>query len=253
MPKSVKKHRGLNNKGLSLLEVIISVAIIGIVAVPLLLSFVSGLNNAKLAGKISKATYLSQSLIEQRTSMDYTSLLGSQATARTLGDGVYYTAVCLPSGPHDSLFADTPSYLHMVYQGSSLLIVGPDGQFTTVANGNFSLNVTSDAYILSRGAPILSGTKNGPLIVIINASSITEGASVYLSITGTAKAVVYAAADSEETFTVSPVSALDKTFMGIDDYSESMVKVRIEVYDSSSGGILLYSSEDTLTPTNPGR
>ena len=64
MWKAVRQNRTVDNKGFSLLEVILSVAILAIISIPLLMYFVDSMKYSALMEKKQQATTFAQSIVE---------------------------------------------------------------------------------------------------------------------------------------------------------------------------------------------
>lgn len=63
-----------NNKGFTLIEIIVSIAIIGIIAIPIFGIFGTGLKNIVNAGNRTENVYIEQELIDTEINMDYSEI-----------------------------------------------------------------------------------------------------------------------------------------------------------------------------------
>ncbi len=80
-----RKHQN-NNKGFSLIELLVAIAILAVVMIPMLHSFVTSARTNTRAGKVMEATTAAQNVFEQLKSEDLTTYLGD-CTSEQVMDG----------------------------------------------------------------------------------------------------------------------------------------------------------------------
>lgn len=138
-------------KGFTLIELVVSFAVLAIISVPLLRFFAVSARNSVLSENITAATYICQSQMERLMSKDYISLVeessgfyeeGTNDLIMISGDNpdyadLAYTVQITPAGVHENIFGNSLSaqYAHFIFYSmpesaqTSLIVFSPDGRY----------------------------------------------------------------------------------------------------------------------------
>ncbi len=239
---------------MSLIEVLISVAILAMIVAPILGVFTASLRNTVLSQQALDGTYIAQSVIEGYRGLDYPTLAMTPSYINPYdsdGDGTsdcYIRVRYYPVGAHDDLASGEPSYLHIIYLVNDVLVVGPNGVYERVPSDNMTLthSLTSTNGTLTIGsaedAITLYFEKNSTsseLIVLVNLASKSAGDVYTMTVNGPSSGlhmVEYALDINVDEFQCSELLE-GNIYHGINDYNTSLVHVEVEVfkdYDEST-------------------
>lgn len=263
-------HGKKSKSGVTLIEIIIAIAILGIIAAPLLSLFAVSTQNTVISANITTASYICQSEMEQLMKLDYLALLdeskqyydsNNTLIKKTLTDGshpqISYTIRIYPAGVHNDLLAtgETASYMHMLLYNkpgnttTTLSLLFPDGRsdeitpIGTVLDINPVSSSAGYTHNIYTGNPAITSFFKVPvssrLMIITNLSRIDpsiQSTSINLSHFSSSNMpkVIYYATDKNilKKFTIIPVPTQGATqnFVGGDLYDEMLVTIEITAY-----------------------
>ncbi len=231
-----------NEKGMTLLEVLVAVFILAMIAMPLLNLMAANIRTSKSAEQIVNSTYTAQSLAEELYAKSYTELFASQYSKQPY-HGKFASVKVVPSGSYPNLVGGGQAcYAHLIFQGGKATFVGPDGVLQIGSAGNVTLKVSSTGYTLS-GEMAQSGTKpNKPLVLIVNTGSAALSGAVNITVNGAACALYRAPSHEVK---VSGASQLAE-YANDTPPKTMMVSAVCMVYDSAGGGSPSSAAEPTL-------
>ncbi len=234
-----------NEKGMTLLEVLVAVFILAIIALPLLNLMAANIRTTQSAEQIVGSAYTAQSLAEELYAKSYTELFASQYSKQPY-HGKFASVKVVPSGSYPDLVGGGQAcYAHLIFQGGSATFVGPDGVLKTGSAGNVSLSVSGTGYSVSGGVS-LSGTKPGkPLVLIVNTGSAALPGAFTITVSGAACAL-YRAPSQE--VTVDGASHLAE-YANDTPPKTMMVSAVCMVYDSAGSGSPSSAAEPSLEVT----
>ena len=243
-----------NNKGFTLLEVLISVVILAIIITPILAVFTSSFRTAVVSQDMLDGAYIAQNVYESLVASDYPTLL-STSSAKTLydsdGNGTddcYVKSVLYPDGVQSDITSVTnPSYLHINVVDEQIKLFGESGtndavnsgtQVTSIGDITLTNSIHSNIVSVQVGAnPAMTFEKKysaSPIVVVVNIYKKKAGTStVNLTLAGdtTDIAVVeYARKSNYDEFACTQLSSSD-IYYGINDHSTTLVHAVVEVYD----------------------
>lgn len=269
-------------KGMTLIEIIVAVAILAIIAAPMLSLFATSTKNTVLSEYITASSYLSQAEMERLIKLDYLSLLAesrnfcdpatNELILKYAPDGSYpqigYTIRMIPSGVHDDLLtAGTKSqYIQfLIYNkdglsNTTMSLFYPDGRSEIIESIGTTLKlsaVTTSGYThqITTGSParncFFTADPAKRMILISNLYSVTTsftGVTCDLSSLTTATrplAVIYAK-DQEivNKYVLKPLPTYGNSqiYAGGDSYDKMLVTVYIDAYFVKNGTKRLISS-----------
>jgi type II secretory pathway pseudopilin PulG len=149
--------------GFTLIEIVISFAVLALISAPLLRFFAVSARNSVLSENITAATYICQSQMERLISKDYISLLEESSgfyeedTGGLImlpGDNpdyanLAYTVQITPAGVHENIFGNSlPSqYAHFIFYSmpesaqTSLIVLSPDGRHANFDSTGVEFNL----------------------------------------------------------------------------------------------------------------
>ncbi len=257
---TLKKSALKNNKGLTLLEVLVAVFILALVAAPLINMFVTSTRFTVLAEDNTKTTYLAQAKIEELRTKTYGQLFNLLGTSPASNpnhaayDGKYYTIETSPAGAiSKAAFSGTPSYAHLFIRGGSATFTGPDGKVATGSSGSITLAVAGGGYTISGGVSASGSVPGGrPLGLIINCGTASFSSIVTLS--GVSACAVYETPAQAQVSSMNVVGiSTSNLFMYDSDNppATALVDVKCLVYESSSSATPQCVVQDTLEVAAP--
>ncbi len=243
----IKKEPSLpkiwQTNGMTLLEVLISVCIIGLIAGPFLSMFVFSNRHNRQAASHLEASFVAQSRIENLQTMDYLSVVREGTSQRIPYNGYYIATHCAPYSP------GTPNVFHIVLQGEDsasgceFYVIPPSGhdyiQITKVDSAiTLDLDVMDNKYTLSLTAPENHQPLTGPLsgqgsdvTVVINMTQYNKDHPIVFN-TGLSGAkvdiIVYDTSSNGDRLTVVPNN--ERRYSDFIYRTHSMARVKIEVY-----------------------
>ena len=255
------------NKGMSLIEVLISVAILAMIVAPILGVFHASLRNTVFSQRLIDGTYIAQSIIEEYRGMDYETLAYTPPHINphdSDGDGMsdcYVRVRYYPVGSHNDLANGDPSYLHIIYLIDDVLVVGSNGVHLRVPSDNMTLTydmTTADATLqvgTGEGSSTLHFKKDradSELIVLVNLASKSYGETFSLAVNGPSTnvhVVEYALDVNYEELQCSELLE-SNIYHGINDYNTSLVHMEVEVFREYDESTKIGCIEDTFEIIN---
>jgi type II secretory pathway pseudopilin PulG len=243
----IKKEPSLpkiwQTSGMTLLEVLISVCIIGLIAGPFLSMFVFSNRHNRQAASHLEASFVAQSRIENLQTMDYLSVVREGRNQRIYHNGYYIATHCVPYSP------GTPDVFHVILQGEDsasgceFYVIPPSGhdyiQITQVDSAiTLDLDVMDNEYTLSLATPKNHQSLTGPLsvqgsgvAVFINMTQYNKDHPIVFNtgLGGTkVDIIVYDTSFNGDRITVVPDN--ERRYSGFIYRTHSMARVKVEVY-----------------------
>ena len=223
-----------NRRGFTLLEVVLAVALIAMIALPLLTVFLQSVKTDKAAESVLNANYISQSYTETLDSKTYTQALSSTPTRVQVGD-YYLTGQIFPHGSINASFDTQCDYAHLVvFSNETMLAVMPDGAWRIFASipNNIYFTVQNGAYSLTCDGIVMTGDVNYfNSMLLVNAVEKNSSSSVSLGVGAQCRAVLYCDEYHTDDFTVDENT---EVFVDMDTGEKSLVHVVTFVYDSAT-------------------
>jgi len=240
-----------SKKGFTLLEVIISIAMIAAVALPLLSIFVQSVKTDRAANDVLNANYISQDYIERLDAQTYESALNSLPNFETVGD-YHLSASITPYGTTNGMFDTACDYVHMVcYDNEKLLVVLPDGKwhmFSSVPNGMAFLTSGNSYALLANDFTFVSGTiSHTKCAIIINAMKKTSSSTSTIAYSDNCKAVLYCRATATSDITMTGAS---ETYPDMITGDTSLVHITASVYEDVTASDPIATSESYINIRN---
>lgn len=254
----------MNNKGLSLVEVLVAVFVLAIVAGPLLGVFATNAKLVQSSYQRTDGTYESKSLMEGLYAHGYTQLFqqGTANGTRKLdaASGKYYTVSLSPAGAVSN--PDTPCYFHLVVGTSgSAVFAGADGALTpsgnlpslTVADvANLRLKATKagSAYYLYQGSgstTLASGTKPAGAMPVLLVLTKSESAPIKVQIDGDGVVIVYSPPALPEASITAPGASSLSIYNNDAPPSKLLITAVLKVYKTASEPQPEHVYQDTLS------
>lgn len=249
MKKSL--HLLKNKKGLTLVEVLISLFILAFIMGPILAIYVQSITLNKQSECIMDANYLNQKVTEELYTKTYEEALDSQHTKVSSGD--YFTSLKIePYGTNEDLFGSPPCYFHIVFTDEGgLYLCTPDGNYSIfdTAPSNITIHTTANTYICDTGGSSLSGSKRStaPCAVIVNMMYKPASVNLSLELHGNCTAVVYCTNANESDVTI----AGDKTiFRGLKKGDKSLIIATVDIYNDIDDTTSLAVTENVMQLQN---
>jgi prepilin-type N-terminal cleavage/methylation domain-containing protein len=151
--------------GFTLIEVVIAIAILALVAAPILTLFAVSTRNTVISANMTAASYLCQQKMEEWIDKDYLSLLEAskefykedtnelRMISGQIEDypGLAYTVKIRPSGVHSNLFGNEikVQYAHLIFYNvtdsikPSLTLFTPDGRFANYSSAGAQIELSA--------------------------------------------------------------------------------------------------------------
>ncbi len=243
-----------NDKGFTLLEVLISVTILAIIIAPLLAVFTSSITTTALSQDILDGTYISQNIYERMLADDYRTLLKLSSDKQSFDsdgngtDDCYVQVILYPDGVYSSLTPEpNPSYLHINFVDDEIILFGDSGTSSTINTGTQIASLADISITNSSTSPIVQVQVGNqdimrftkkyvtcPVVVVANLFNKSIGSQdVTLSIIGDAAnitVVEYAREQNYNELICSQLS-IDNVYYGINDYSTTLIHAYVQVFD----------------------
>ena len=240
-----------SKKAFTLLEVVISIALIAAIALPLLSIFVQSIKTDRAASDVLNANYISQGYIERLDAETYSSALTSLPNHQESG-AYYLSASIKPYGTVNGLFDTACDYAHFVcYDNEKLLVVMPDGQwrmFSSVPN-NMAIITGGGAYTFTvESITVLAGSMTyNNCAVIINAMKKVSSSEFGITLDNNCAAVVYCRSTAVSDITVAGSS---ETYTDMIVGDKSLIHVTTRVFDTADSSDPVASAESYINITN---
>lgn len=239
----------LNKNAFTLLETILSIAIITAVALPLLTIFLQSVKTDQTARNVLNANYISQDYIERLDGVTYAEALSAKPTRSATGD-YYLSANINPSGISNAEFNSYSDYVHVIYNDDgSILTVMPDGQWNIYQSANsISLNLSGNKYTFSLDGDTINGNiEHSNCIMQINAMKKPSENNISLSLGSNSKIMIYCKPNHKSEFTANGNIEI---FEGVIKGETSLVKVNTYVYDSPTSTKAVSVMESSINIRN---
>ncbi|MEX1377336.1 MAG: type II secretion system protein [Eubacteriales bacterium] len=241
-----------NNKGFTLVEVIVSIGILSVIAMTFLNVFLTSFNNSLKAQEITNYTYATQAVIEELRTYDYGKLLHykmdhpDKEAFDINGDGRDDCYMKFSVVPYGSLNVTNngkePAFVHMIYLVDKVLVIDNDGNMIYTSA---KVNPTIDLYVepntgectLTVNGITTHFTRNAQdrhVGVILNLNYKDLGYNTILNVTGDIGHVISKAYGNEmileEYIFKQNNQTKDQRFSGIENANSSLVKIKVELY-----------------------
>ena len=226
--------RLLSKRAFTLLETLLSIAIIAAIALPLLSVFLQSVKTNQAAKGVLSANYISQDYIEKLDTTIYENALADKPS-RVLVNGYYLSVSIKPYGTAASMFTDACEYAHLVfYADSRMLAVMPDGKWHMYSSipASISISAGGGTYSFSGGSTTLSGSmQSSDCAVVINAMAKPSGSACTVTLSATCKALRYCKEDDEDNITVIGEG---ETYCDLLTGDSSLIHVKTYVYETAA-------------------
>ncbi len=236
--------------GFTLLEVIISIALIAAVSLPLLSVFSQSIKTDRAAKGVLNANYISQDYVERLDAETYPLALSS--LPNHVQSGRYYlSAEITPYGTTTGLFDGTCDYAHFVcYDDERMLAVMPDGQWHMFPSMPDEITVETNGYHYSFtfGTEVFEGQMvNMNCALIINAMRKVSSATSTITLSDNCKAVLYCRKTAVSDITIA---GSREAYVDMITGDTSLVHVTTYVYEVSSGSQPIATAESYINIRN---
>ena len=243
-----------NNKGFTLLEVLISVVILSVIITPILAVFTSAFKTTVISQNLLDGAYIAQNVYENLVAEDYDSLLtlpAAKALFDSDGDGAddcYVQKKIYPDGVYSDLTTtSSPSYLHINIIGDQAKMLGSSGTSDTANVGSQSvamgdISITNSSYsstvtVQVSGSQPMTFTKKYdtcPLVVIVNIyNKKVNSPNITLTLYGDTSdlyIVEYARKSNHGELVCSQLLS-SNIYYGVNDHRTTLVHAVVEVFD----------------------
>jgi prepilin-type N-terminal cleavage/methylation domain-containing protein len=240
----------LGKKGLTLVEVILSIAIFAAVALPLYSIFNNSVKTDRAASDILNANYIAQDYIEKLDTSTYYSALNN-LPVKTQKGSYYLTAAILPYGTANSMFSGQCSYAHLVmFSNGSMLAVMPDGKFQLFGSvaSSMSIGLSGSSYTFSCGGSTITGTSSyDSCALIINTMQKPSATTSSVTLGSGCKALVYC--NKSHTGDIS-ITGIKQIFENIISGTTSLVHVSASVFATAASTSAASTSESYINIKN---
>lgn len=245
--------RLLGKKGLTLVEVVLSIAIIATIALPLYSVFGQSIKTDRAANDVLNANYIAQDYLEKLNTTLYLSALNNVPNKSSV-NGYFLSAAIRPYGTANSLFSAQCSYIHLVMYGdNSMLAIMPDGKYTVFGNvpSSIILSLSGSTYSFTGGSTTITGSSSySYCALIINAMAKPSDTKTLVTLSTTnCKAVVYCGKGHTGDITLSPTSG-NSIFENEIKGDTSLIHVTASVYVLSADSTPVSSSESYINIKN---
>ena len=242
--------RLLSRRAFTLLETILSIAIIAAIALPMLSVFLQSAKTDQAAQGVLSANYISQDYMEKLDILIYEDALQNRPN-RQEKDGYYLTTKITPYGTAAAMFSADCDYAHLVfYADGRMLAVMPDGQwhmFSTIPS-SISISTGGGLYSFSAGSLTMSGgIGNTYCALIINAMEKPSGIDCAVTLNATCKALRYCKEYDADDFTVTGTEEL---YCDLITGDTSLVHVKTYVYETATDTDPVATSEGYISIRN---
>jgi prepilin-type N-terminal cleavage/methylation domain-containing protein len=246
-----------NEKGFTLLEVLVAVFVLAIVALPLLNMFVYNTAVVRKTADMQDTTYAAQAVMEKLQPLGYGELYALapapgargeysiNSVTRTISIDRY------PYGPFNHLVSGTACYAHLIVRGSTATFTCPDGSCHAGLSYASGVSVTASSVTLGGHTYSLNKPAGSRMILIINAGSSAIPA-LTVTLDSSVPYVLYALAEGDanaQNITVNngnPNSKQYRKFNSSGDPPPSYMLVNAVCKTYGAGGAVESLAQDTL-------
>lgn len=226
--------RLLSKRAFTLLETLLSIAIIAAIALPLMSVFLQSVKTHQAARGVLSANYISQDYVEKLDTTFYEDALSNKPT-RVLVGSYYLSASIQPYGTAASMFTDACEYAHLVfYADGRMLAVMPDGKWRMYAAvpASASISAGGGMYSFSAGTTTFSGNmSNANCAVVINAMEKPSGSECSITLSTTCKALRFCKEYDADDITIS---GTEETYYDLVAGDASLIHVKTYVYETAN-------------------
>jgi prepilin-type N-terminal cleavage/methylation domain-containing protein len=236
--------------GFTLLEVIISIALIAAVSLPLLSVFSQSIKTDRVAKGVLNANYISQNYIERLDATTYVSALSSLPDHLESGD-YFLSAEITPYGTNTGLFDEPCDYAHFIcYDNEKMLAVMPDGKWRLFNSMPNEITVTTDGYNYSMtfDTLVIAGEMSHTnCALIINAMKKVSSSTSTITLSDYCKAIVYCRKTAVSDLSIDGSREIYADMISGDT---SLVHIKTYVFELSSGGEPVATAESYINIRN---
>lgn len=250
----------LNDDGLSLVEILVSILLIGLIASTCLSVFLYAFNNTVVAQEITNQTYGAQAMVEELRSNTYRELIDiiddDKIAYDSNGDGENDCFVGIELRPFgvgsNPLTSQEAVYLHLLYFVDDVLCVGSQGQ-SMYGNARGSSTMTlfveqgsTNCVLTVNGVRLYFNRKSAtsPVIVMANLDLKDLGYNNDLVVTGDRSRVEVKSYGNDIIIEEFTSNVTPERFCGVHNLSTSLVRLDVKLYrEEASTGSFFSMSE----------
>lgn len=240
-----------NEKAFTLIEVVLAVAMIAIIALPLLTVFLQSVKTDTAAKNVLNANYISQSYTERLDGMTYPEALAALPTSVET-NGYYLTARIEPYGSANVQFDGACDFVHIVYFGNEkMLAVMPDGKWRLFSSlpSSISMTVSMGFYTFTSDSVQISGHMSSfNCMLQINAIKKNSASEVTISYDEQCKSALYCKAYHKDDFIFLSTEA--EIYEDMITGDTSLIHVTTSVYDAPTNTEPVAISESYINIRN---
>ncbi|MDD4797325.1 MAG: prepilin-type N-terminal cleavage/methylation domain-containing protein [Eubacteriales bacterium] len=263
-----------SRRGMTLVEVLVAVAILALVAVPVLSVYLTSAQDITLSRRTTDATLTAQSLLENLVGLDYQALFDADTggarhnvpishVREDAGGKFWYTIDVRPYAPTVSSAHPEALRLFLYSDGtgvSQAFAAGPDGKTVQASDVTaVSLQAAGDDYhlILTRSAGsavTLDGKCAGGVLLLADATARTADSDVRFRLTGDTKVRILCRQGGQDYYPVDNAAQyLHDVLLAGDELTQSPVSVTVRVYLDADITQPLATYSDILLVTGVGQ
>ena len=227
-----------NQKGYTLVEVILAIFIFSIVALPLLGIYLQSVKTDVASRNVLNANYIAQDYIEQLYHSTYKQALDNLPSNEPV-DSFSLSADIKPYGSAGDLFSTPCVYAQLLLQpDGKMLAVLPDGkwQLYNAIPSQISMSVSGGSYSFVCDGTALTGTASrSNCVLIINAmKKPSSGTNPTITLGQGCKTVVYCTSANASSVSVVGDEAHIRKHIDVITGDESLIHVSARVYGPAS-------------------
>jgi len=221
-----------SKRAFTLIEVILAVALVAVIALPLLTVFLQSVKADTAAKGVLNANYISQGYTEQLDALTYEQVLSGVPVKQETGE-YYLSAQVSPHGYANAEFDAPCEFIQLtIFDNETMLAVFPDGawhKFPSVPS-SITLDVNYGVYSLNCDGAVYTGdVERFYCMLNVNAMQKNSSSSVYISTDARSRAALYVGEFHEDDFTLAGQS---ETYVDMTAGETSLIHVETYVYSS---------------------